>query len=267
MVLELSASLPALYGGVGFAAACAAAAQDGFRFVEMWQVPPRQLWLQALRALDSASLTLTSVNSDAGVPPAFGVAADPSRATGWRADFLDTLEFARRGGAAAINVLAGARVPGQTRSAQLECLRANLEWAIGQLVADDPVLLLEPLNGVDRASPLLCRVDDVLDLVARMDSARLRMLFDAYHVHQEEPDLLTAFDRALPHLGHIQIADFPGRGEPDSAAMPWRAFLPRVARSGYRGRIGCEFVPTHPDAIPAARAALTAALTAETADA
>lgn len=266
MALELSASLPALYTGLPFAAACAAAASDGFRCVELWEAPAEDELPEALRALATYELSLTSVNSIAGESPAFGLAADPTTTSLWRADFVHTLEFARHAGAAAINVLVGARVVGQTRTTQLSCLRGNLEWALNHIDTNDPVLLLEPLNSADRDSPLLSRVDEAVAVLEQFAGNRVRLLFDAYHLYQEE-DLLSAVDRALPHVGHVQVADFPGRGEPGSGELPWKSFLAHLVRSGYRGRIGCEFLPTHRDAIGAARAALTASLIAETADA
>jgi hydroxypyruvate isomerase len=265
MVLELSASLPALYGGRPFAAACAAAAADGFTWVELWEAPPRHLWPSALNALTAHGLSLTSVNSPAGAPPAFGTAADPAAAASWRVDVLHALEFARLTGATAVNVLAGARTPGQTRAAQVACLRRNLEWVLDQLNDGDPLLLLEPLNAADRSSPVLGRLDDAVAVLDQVGSGRLRLLFDAYHLHQEEPDLLLAFDRASSYIGHVQVADFPGRRQPGTGKLPWESLIAGIAKSGYRGRIGCEFVPTCPDAVSLARAYLTALLVIETA--
>src|SRR4051812_29692042 len=105
MVLELSASLPALYGSRHFAAACAAAAADGFNCVEMWETPARHDWPEALKALAAHDLSLTSVNGPAGMSPAFGTAADSAAAGSWRTELTDTLEFARLAGATAVNVL------------------------------------------------------------------------------------------------------------------------------------------------------------------
>jgi hydroxypyruvate isomerase len=95
----------------------------------------------------------------------------------------------------------------------------------------------------------------------------LRLLFDAYHLHQEEPDLLLAFDRAMPYVGHVQVADFPGRGQPGTGTLAWESLIAGIAKSGYLGRIGCEFVPTCPDAVSLARAYLTALLVIELAGA
>ena len=265
MVLELSASLPALYGSRPFAAACAAAAADGFTSVELWAPPPRRAWPEALEALAAHGLSLTSVNAPAGSSPAFGTAANPAVAASWRAELVDTLEFARLAGAAAVNVLAGGRVADQTRAAQVACLLQNIGWTLDCLEGGGPVLLLEPLNAVDRVSPLLGRLDDAIAVLDQVGSGRLQLLFDAYHLHQEEPDLLRAFERALPYVGHVQVADFPGRAQPGTGSLPWASLMAAIAKSGYRGRIGCEFVPTSPDAVSLARAYLTALQVLETA--
>ncbi|MDT7573126.1 MAG: 2-dehydrotetronate isomerase [Actinomycetota bacterium] len=264
MVLELSASLPALYGGRPFAAACAAAAADGFTCVELWAPPERPDWPAALKALEVRGLSLTSVNAPAGAAAAFGIAAAPALADSWRAEVMDTLEFARLAGATAINVLAGGRIPGHTRDDQLACLRQNLTWLLDLLDDGDPMLLLEPLNAVDRSSPLLSHVDDAVAVLEQVGSDRLRLLFDAYHAHQEEPDLLLAFERAWAHVGHVQVADFPGRAQPGTGTMAWPSLIAEIVRSGYQGRIGCEFVPTCPDAVALARAYLTALQVIET---
>lgn len=264
MVLELSASLPALYGSRPFAAACAGAAADGFTCVELWAPPERQDWPASLQALTARRLSVTSVNAPTGTAPAFGTAAAPAVADSWRAGVMDTLEFARLAGAAAINVLPGGRVPGLTRADQLACLRENLKWLLDLLDDSDPMLLLEPLNAVDRSSPLLGRIDDAIAVLDQVGSDRLRLLFDAYHLHQEEPDLLRAFDRALPYVGHVQVADFPGRAQPGTGTLPWPSLIAEIVKSGYQGRIGCEFVPTCPDAVALARAYLTALQVIET---
>ena len=61
------------------------------------------------------------------------------------------------------------------------------------------------------------------------------------------------------------MADFPGRAQPGTGVLPWSSLMSRIAASGYRGRIGCEFVPTGPDAVSLARAYLTALLMVDTA--
>jgi hydroxypyruvate isomerase len=226
------------------AARPAAAAADGFSFVEMWDAPIGDEAASFLRALDTSGLRLTSVNTPAGPDSTgFGTLGDPAAATRWRAEFADTLRFALAAGAHAINVLVGRRLPDFTREQQRECVAANLSWALDRLGPDDPILLVEPLNAADRPSPLIHRLQDAVGIISGLGSPeKLALLFDAYHMAQEEPDLLSALDAALPYVGHVQIADYPGRGQPGTGTLPIGRFLEALNDSEYQQFVGLEYV-------------------------
>jgi hydroxypyruvate isomerase len=262
MPVEVSASIGALYPGVALDRACAAAVADGFTAVEFWSIAATDVG-PVVRSLRTHGLTVTSVNAGTGSgPDAFGLLGDPGAADEWRQSFVAGLEVARRVGARAINLLVGGRVGASTRVQQLDRVRRNLDWCLTTLGDDDPVLLIEPLNAADRRSPLVRTVSDavsVLDSVGR--PRQLGILFDAYHLHQEEPDLHEAFDRARPFVRHVQIADHPGRGEPGTGSLPVPPFLAYVAASGYDGLVGCEFTPSAADVVASSRAAIAQLLT------
>lgn len=261
MAVEFSASTGALYPGLPLDLACARAAEDGFTAVEFWSVAPADVGPveDMLRAL---GLTVTSVNAGTGNgPEAFGLLGIPTAVQEWRRAFVEGLDVARRLRSRAINLLVGGRVAASTRAEQLDCVRRNLDWCLPHLDADDPVLLVEPLNAADRRSPLVRCVSDavaVLDSVGR--PPQLGILFDAYHLHQEEPDLHEAWDQARPHVRHVQVADHPGRGEPGTGTLPIAPFLAHVVASGYDGWVGCEFSATSPSVVASSRAALVGLL-------
>ena len=257
MAVEISASTGALYPGLSPDQAVAAAVADGFTAVEFWALAPDDVDA-VVRAVGAHRLTVTSVNAGTGgAPDSFGLLGIPDAVDEWRRAFVAGLDVARRLRARAVNLLVGGRVPTATRAQQLDCVRRNLEWCLPRLDDGDPVLLVEPLNGADRRSPVVRTVDDaigVIDDVGR--SPRVGILFDAYHLHQEEADLHASFDRVRRLVRHIQIADHPGRGEPGTGALPLAPFLRHVLASGYDGWVGCEFTPTSRDAVPSSRAAL-----------
>jgi hydroxypyruvate isomerase len=241
-----SAHLNSIYADLDESDRCLAAVRDGFQCVEMWAPPVAELAGPMIERLQHLNLAVASVNTPEGPQPGdFGVAGDPSRIDWWRENFLGTLEFARRAHAEAINVLVGGRRAHAGRSDQRGCLADNLEWALSRRGEGDPVLLLEPLNGADRKSPLLRNVDDVLSVLAQLGSPPgLRILFDAYHLFQEEEDLVRALHRAAGAIGHVQLADYPGRAEPGTGVVPVERFLTHLAKTGYDGWIGLEYFPT-----------------------
>jgi hydroxypyruvate isomerase len=59
-----------------------------------------------------------------------------------------------------------------------------------------------------------------------------------------EGDLLRSLTRLLPHIGHIQIADNPGRHEPGSGEINYGFLLPQLDVLGYDGWVGCEYLPS-----------------------
>jgi hydroxypyruvate isomerase len=58
-----------------------------------------------------------------------------------------------------------------------------------------------------------------------------------------EGDLAKTIERLLPRIGHMQLADVPGRHEPGTGEINYDFLLPEIDRLGYRGWIGCEYVP------------------------
>jgi len=242
----LSAHIDSLYAALPPEQRYAAAARDGFRCVETWASPASADAAWALAELERYDLALASVNTHAGPrSDDFGLLSDPASTSWWREEFVRTLDFARRADAGAINVLVGGRRPTATRAGQVRCVEANLEWALSLLSEDDPLLLLEPLNGADRPSPLVRDVRGALAIIAALDNpAKLGLLFDAYHLFQEELDLTAALQSAAGLVGHVQIADYPGRGEPGSGTIPFRTLLADLRRTEYSGWIGLEYFPT-----------------------
>ena len=242
----LSAHIDSLYAALPPEQRYAAAAGDGFRCVETWASPPPADVAWVLAELRRYDLALASVNTHAGPgPDDFGLLSDPASTSWWREEFLRTLDFARRADAGAINVLIGGRRRTATRARQVRCVEANLQWALSLLTDEDPVLLLEPLNGADRPSPLVRDIHGAVSIIAALDTpANLRLLFDAYHLFQEEEDLTAALEAAAGFVGHVQIADYPGRGEPGGGDIPFRTFFAELSRTGYSGWIGLEYLPT-----------------------
>jgi hydroxypyruvate isomerase len=64
-----------------------------------------------------------------------------------------------------------------------------------------------------------------------------------YHMQVMEGDLARTIERHLPRIGHIQIADNPGRHEPGTGEINYAFLLPYIEQLGYAGWIGCEYKP------------------------
>lgn len=110
-------------------------------------------------------------------------------------------------------------------------------------------VLLEPVSGAPHyplttASDAVHIIDSVCD---RTGATNLRLLADLYHLCVNGDDVVTAIDSYHSYIGHVQIADAPGRGEPSSGAAPLGDFLGQILAAGYRGYVGLEYKATQPD--------------------
>jgi hydroxypyruvate isomerase len=103
------------------------------------------------------------------------------------------------------------------------------------------VFTLENLNtAVDHPGTPFARAADTMALVAAVDSPHLRMNLDLYHAQIGEGDLIRLVERALPHVGEIQVADVPGRTEPGTGEIHYPAVAATLARLGYEGVVALE---------------------------
>lgn len=239
--LALSANVSILYPGWPFADAVADAAARGFRAVEFWDVCDAD---EVVAAVHRAGVRVAAINVPTGwLGDDCGRLGDPGAVEWWRERFVATLRLAERLGRPAVNVLAGRRLDVPS-AAQRRTVRENLRWALGHADRAGVTLLLEPLNRTDRPGYLWPTLQDALGVIDDLRRpAGLRLLFDAYHVHAEGCDVVTEYRACSELVGHVQVADAPGRHEPGTGTLDVGAFLAAVHGSRYQGWIGLEYAP------------------------
>ena len=118
--------------------------------------------------------------------------------------------------------------------------------------------VLEALNTVkDHCGNFLASTADSCDLVAAVNSPNLKILYDSYHMYLNEGKICETAEKYLPYIGHIHIADAPGRNEPGTGVLNFTAFMRHLDRLGYDRTVGFEFYPATdtPTAIKAVWAA------------
>lgn len=103
------------------------------------------------------------------------------------------------------------------------------------------VFTLENLNtAVDHPGTPFATAADTLSLVEAVDSPGLRLNLDLYHAQIGEGNLIELVRRALPWIGEIQVADVPGRCEPGTGEIRYRAIADELRALGYDGVVGLE---------------------------
>jgi hydroxypyruvate isomerase len=108
-------------------------------------------------------------------------------------------------------------------------------------------LLLEPVNmTINGARMFVDGVQRGLDIVEQVGSPALRLLCDVYHSAVTGEVLASAIGGRMQYIGHVQVADNPGRHEPGTGTLDWPTIMRLFRDQGYDGDIGLEYLPTRP---------------------
>ncbi len=87
--------------------------------------------------------------------------------------------------------------------------------------------------------------DYCMEIVHRVGSARMKLLFDIYHVQIMDGDIISRIREYKDHIGHYHTAGNPGRKElDDQQEINYRPIMEEIAKTGYEGFVGQEFIPT-----------------------
>ena len=234
----------------------AAAAAAGFDAVEFWwpwpdePVPSDSTVDRFVAAIGDAGVRLVGLNFAAGALPGpdRGLLSDPLRHSQFRDNVDIAVDIADRTGCGALNALYGNRIDGADPGQQDELATANLALAGRAADRIGAVVLVEALNRAESPRyPLLSLADAaaVLDRVrAESGVDNLRLLCDLYHLARGgETDLVGQIARYAPRIGHVQIADCPGRHQPGTGTLDVPALEGALADAGYTGWIGLEYSP------------------------
>jgi hydroxypyruvate isomerase len=241
---KLAANLSMMFNEVDFLDRFAAAAAAGFKGVEFlfpYAWPAEQL----AEKLQSAGLAQALFN----MPPGDWDAGE--RGMGClaerRGEFQDgvgkAIDYAKALGCPTIHAMAGNAPVGADREALTQTFVENLKFAAGACAEAGLTLVIEPINNRDMPAYFLNTSAQGLDILAQVGLANAKLQYDIYHMQIMEGDLAPTIERILPMIGHMQLADTPGRHEPGTGEINYGYLLPQIDRLGYSGWIGCEYRP------------------------
>jgi len=241
---RFAANLSMLFADVPFPDRFAAAARAGFRAVEC-QFPYPFAKEDIAERLRRHGLELVLHNLPAGdwEKGERGLACIPGRERELEEGVARGVEYARALGCPRLNCLAGVATPGTEPGRLREALVRNLRLAAARLADAGLELLVEPLNTRDVPGFFLSRTEQALSILDEVGAPNLHLQFDAYHMQVMEGDLATTLQRHLARIGHVQIADNPGRHEPGTGEIHYPFLFAHLDRIGYRGWVGCEYRP------------------------
>ena len=256
-VRDVIANCSILFPDVPFSKRPVAARDAGFRAVEFWwpfdrAVPDDHAVERFVSSIVDAGVILSCLNFAAGRLDRGerGLLSNPAHDTEFR-DSVDVAisigdQLGKTGSTpVGFNALYGNRIDDLAPELQDETATANLAFAAERASTIGASVLIEPLSGVP-GHPITT-VADAVAVIDRVSSGSIRVLADLYHLAVNGEDIATTIDTFTDRIGHIQIADAPGRGEPGTGAVDLVGILRRLVVNGYDGLVAAEYVPSRSD--------------------
>ncbi|OOG51977.1 hydroxypyruvate isomerase [Polaromonas sp. C04] len=241
---KLAANLTMLFTEVPFLDRFERAAKAGFTAVE-FLFPYAYSAGDIKQRLDAHGLTLVLHNLPAGDWDAGerGIACHPDRVAEFRDGVATAISYAKTLGVGQLNCLAGKAPEGVPDKMLRETLIENLRYAAAQLKKAGLRLLIEPINTFDIPGFYLNRTTQAVSILVEVGADNAFVQYDIYHAQRMEGELASTMQKYLPRIGHIQLADNPGRNEPGTGEINYAFLFVHLDRIGYTGWIGCEYKP------------------------
>ncbi len=195
--------------------------------------------------LDKFGLTLVLHNLPAGNWDAGerGIACHPDRVDEFRAGVATAIAYAKALGVRQLNCLAGKTPPGASDAVLKQTFVSNLRFAAAELKNVGLNLLIEPINTFDIPGFYLNRTAQAVAILDEVGASNAFVQYDIYHAQRAEGELASTMQKHLSRIGHVQLADNPGRNEPGTGEINYPFLFTHLEKLGYSGWIGCEYKP------------------------
>lgn len=189
-----------------------------------------------------------------GVNPVGMGLCNPAEREGFLAEIRASLEAARRFESSKLVVLSGYKAPGLPRAQQHASIVEGLQRAAELAAAAGVTLIVEPINTLAKVEPLnptgdnhadyfLDTTREAVEIIQKVDSPFVKILYDLYHAQIMEGNLTETIRQHIQHFAHIHVADVPGRHEPGTGEIHFANIFRAIAATGYSGFIGMEYIP------------------------
>jgi hydroxypyruvate isomerase len=169
---------------------------------------------------------------------------NPREREGFLKELSLSIEAAKKVGTKQLVVLTGNELGGMPRSEQMSNAVAALREGAPLLEKNGMTAIVEILNTyVDHAGYFLYYVRDGAELVDRVGSPNVKLLFDIYHTQIMEGNLISNIRAHIDRIGHFHVGDVPGRHEPGTGEINYRNVFQAIYELGdrYKGSVGLEY--------------------------
>ncbi|MCU6710480.1 TIM barrel protein [Paenibacillus sp. J5C_2022] len=166
---------------------------------------------------------------------------DESLRDAYIAGVRDTIEACKMLNVTSIISQTGNELAGVPREDQRSVMVETLKHCAPLLEEAGIVLEVEPLNGlVDHKGHFLQRSDESVEVIDRVDSPNVKLVFDVYHQQITEGNVIRNATGYIDRINHFHIADNPGRKQPGTGELNYVNILTAIKQTGFSGFVGLE---------------------------
>ncbi|OOB80596.1 MAG: AP endonuclease [Epulopiscium sp. Nuni2H_MBin003] len=248
MALQKCACLDMLYTELPWKERFQAAKDDGFDAVEFWDWRGKD-FEETRQAAEAAGVVISGFNGDA---EEFSL-VDPTHKKGYLEYLSKSLDAAEKLNSNSVTIHSNALGDGGVvvnhydelshtvklcamYGTLLECAKMAEERGVN--------LNLEGLNlATDHAGNFLATTQMAAEVCRLINSPRLKILYDVYHMQINEGNLCDNISQYCDQIGHVHVADNPGRHEPGTGEINYKKIIRHLEECGYKGLIGYELFP------------------------
>lgn len=240
MALRFSVCIEMIFRDLPFLDRISAVAQAGYPAVEFWGWRGKDMSAVADK-LAEEGVALAAFLADCGKD-----LCDPDAHKDWVKGAAESIDQAAAVGSAGLIVTTGNELADIPREQQHEAIVEGLKAIAPYAEEKNITLCLEPLNVlVDHAGYYLVTSEQGFQVIEDVDSPQIKLLYDIYHQQVTEGNVLATICANMDKIGHLHVADVPGRMEPGTGEINYANVFARIAESGYQGFVGLEFKPSN----------------------
>lgn len=247
MNLKRCACIDTLYTELPFYERFQAAKNDGFEAVEFWDWRDKDL-AKIRESAQKANINISGFNGDFEYS-----LVDPTHKEKYLDVLCTSLDAAKKVGAFSVTIHSNGLGEGGkvidsydnlSHTVKL-CSMYDTLLAAAKLAEEwDIKLNLEGLNiTTDHEGNFLQTTQMAAEITRLINSPYLKILYDAYHMQLNEGSICDNITKYFDQIGHIHIADAPGRHEPGTGEINYANVYKLLEKLGYQNRVGYELFP------------------------
>ncbi len=155
----------------------------------------------------------------------------------------DALKVAKKLDAKKMTVVGHRWSDGVSKKDQIANYTAALKRVAPLCEEAGVMIIIEPFNPINHGKNLLNGSQLAVEICREVNSPMIKINWDFYHMQLSEGALILYLREGYDQVGYLQLADTPGRHQPGTGEVNYKAVLKEAYDLGYRGYVGVECRP------------------------